>query len=280
VTTEIQTDAAPAATDDFDSAFAEFSAQRDEPTNESAIDATASEGDGDTTTTEEPSEPELSAADLKAQLDAERKRAEEYEHKFKSEVGRQTALQRQIQELQAQQNKAPQEAPQKSRSAAMQKLLEDFPEIAEALESEIDSRLGSVKKEVDQQLQPFAQKASKDAYAAQEAATLEVYPNMKQLVNTPEFANWLPAQPAAVQALAASPIASDAVALLDYFTGGKRPDKGVSEVQSIKEKREQQLNRHVSVRNTAPAPVADAPDDFESAFRHFSAKRERQAARR
>lgn len=279
MTTENQTDAANAAEDDFDSAFAEFSSARDEPTSESAVEASST--DESAPTTEEPVVEQAPAPeDLKALLEAERKRAQEFEHKFKSEVGRQTALQRQIQELQRQQTQQPQKEEAPKRSAEMQKLVEDFPEIAAALESEIASRLGSVKQEVDQKLQPIAIAEEKRELAAEEAATLDVYPNLKELVNTKEFSEWLPRQPAAVQALAGSPFSSDAVALLDYFTGGKRPNASGSQVQGIKEKREQQLSRHVSVKNTAPPPIADAADDFESAFAHFSQKRERQALRR
>ncbi len=285
MTDQVSTEAAaPAAEDDFESAFKEAAAQRegrapqdDEP---AAKEATEQKADGEAPATKDGTKQDSPAGDIQAELEAERKRAAEFEHKFRSEVGRQAALQRQIQELQGRINQAPQPAASAApRSKQMQKLVEDFPEIAEALEAELETRLGSVKNEVDQRLQPIAAKEQERQAAAEEAAVKDAYPNMVEIVNSTEFANWLPKQPQAVQALAASPRAMDAIALIDYFTGGQRPQQGASTVQSIQEKRAQQLSRHVSVKNTAPPPVADAPDDFASAFKFFAHKRERQAAR-
>ena len=84
-----------------------------------------------------------------------------------------------------------------------------------------------------------------------------------------------------MQSLAGSKDPQDAIAMLDYFTGGKRgaPPQADPQIQEIKARREQALQRNVTVRNTSAPQIADAPDDFDSAFAYFAKKRERDRAK-
>jgi hypothetical protein len=60
---------------------------------------------------------------------------------------------------------------------------------------------------------------------------------------------------------------------MDYYSANRRQVAANPEVQNIMAKRNASLERNVAVRNTAPAPVADGPDDFDAAFAHFARKR-------
>lgn len=277
--------AAPEAADEFEAAFGEFSDARDEGEEVVAEEAPQAE--------EPAAEPEANAESPKqgeepkaeaAPAGSTEQQKIDWEHRFKSEVGRQAAYQRQIAELKQQLEtvkKQPSESKGSGKQAQtehMKRLMEDFPEIAEAMQAEIESVVGELRGELKQSLAPVKE-AEQQRYVQREEETVKgTYPNYTQLVNTTEFFDWYSRQPEAVQALARSDKAGDAIAMLDYYTGGKRTSAESSPVQEIREKRQQALQRNVSVRSTAPAPLVDAPDDFESAFNHFSAKLEKRRA--
>lgn len=276
----LEADAAPVAAEDqsFEEAFAEFSQseapvaepEQQVPDQDPAAGAEAEAVTGDPLTQQVGE----SDQDFASRLTAAEAAAKDWEHKFKSEVGRQTALQRKVQELETQLRSQPQtQQAQRQYSQRMQHLMEDFPEIATALQEELDSVVGSVREEVRKISEPLKQQEQQRQYLAEEAAVREKYPDFAEVVNTPEFLDWFQAQPDAVQALAASPAARDAIAVMDYFSAGRRPVAANQEVQNIQARRQQSQQRHVSVRNSAPAPIADSPDDFESAFNYFARKK-------
>ena len=278
-TEELEVQAAPeAAADEFEQAFAEFaggSSDTEAPQTEEAPEqeAPATEPEGSEA---DPAgmAPEPTVDDLKRQLEETRRAAQDFEHRFKSEVGRQTAYQRQIHELKQQLQSPPQtQAQQRRLSERMTKIAEEFPELAQAFQEELSEAIGQVRQEVDQHLQPIRQKEQESYYQLEEGRVREAYPDFNGVVRSTEFQTWFAQQPEAVRSLAASPLAQDAIAVLDYYTGGKRFQKEPNaKVQQVQARRQEALQRHTSVRNTAPAPVTDAPDDFESAF-NFYAKR-------
>lgn len=267
-----------AAEDEFEQAFKEFASadreQDDTPDTDGAPeqDAPATESEGGEVGAA-PAQKELSAEELKQQLEEARKAAQDFEHRFKSEVGRQSAYQRQIQELKAQlSNNPPQtQAQQRRLSERMAKIAEDFPELAQAFQEELSEAIGQVRQEVDQHLQPIRQKEQESYYRLEEDRVREAYPDFQDVVRSTEFQTWFQQQPEAVRSLAASPMAQDAIAVLDYYTGGTRfKQEPNPQVRSVQAKRQAAMERHTSVRNTAPAPVTDAPDDFESAFNYYA----------
>ena len=273
-------EAAQEAADDdvFAQAFAEFAAGREEPDVQEEPDeqeptAPEAEPQSDDPLTQQAGE---SNEDFTARLNAAEKAATEWEHKFKSEVGRQTALQRKVQELEAQLQAQPQnQQAQKQYSQRMKGLMDDYPEIAEALQAELEESLAAVRAEVQAAVAPMKKQEEQRRYEAEEQTVKARYPDFVDVVNSKEFLDWFNEQPDAVQALAASPNARDAIAVMDYFSANRRPVAANPEVQNIQAKRQQALERHVAVRNSAPAPVADGPDDFEAAFAHFARKRSR-----
>lgn len=276
--------AATEAADEFEAAFSEFAGVRDEGTEVVANDEPPAD--------EPAAEPDAQAEELKQDVAPKAEEAPagsteqqkvDWEHRFKSEVGRQAAYQRQIaelkQQLEAVKKGAPESKPARQATKQMERLMEDFPDIAEATQAEIAARVEEIRAELQQSLAPVKEAEQQRTVQREELSVKEAYPTYTEIVNTTEFFDWYSRQPEAVQALARSSKAGDAIAMLDYYTGGKRTASAdTSAVQEIKEKRQQALQRNVSVRSTAPAPVGDAPDDFESAFAHFSAKREKRRA--
>lgn len=266
-----------AAEDEFEQAFKEFSGSAakaddtlDDETPEQIAPAADSEAGGGEQNT--PTHAEPTVEELKRQLEETRKAAQDFEHRFKSEVGRQTAYQRQIQELKQQIQNPPQtQAQQRRLSERMAKIAEDFPELAQAFQEELSEAIGQVRQEVDQHLQPIRQKEQESYYRLEEDRVREAYPDFNDVVRSTDFQTWFSQQPEAVRSLAASPMAQDAIAVLDYYTGGKRfQQEPNAKVQQVQARRQDALQRHTSVRNTAPAPVTDAPDDFESAFKFYA----------
>jgi hypothetical protein len=267
----METEAAQEAAEDqsFDEAFAEFAAGREEPDVQEEPDeqeptAPEAEPQSDDPLTQQAGE---SNEDFTARLNAAEKAATEWEHKFKSEVGRQTALQRKVQELEAQLQAQPQnQQAQKQYSQRMKGLMDDYPEIAEALQAELEESLAAVRAEVQAAVAPMKKQEEQRRYEAEEQTVKARYPDFVDVVNSKEFLDWFNEQPDAVQALAASPNARDAIAVMDYFSANRRPVAANPEVQNIQAKRQQALEKHVSIRNSAAAPVADGPDDFEAFF--------------
>lgn len=272
----METEAATAAEDQsFEDAFAEFSGASTAPDQD---ETQAEETQQAEEQTEQPEAIEQkvgeSDKDFETRLRAAEEAAATWEHKFKSEVGRQTALQRKVGELEAQLKERPQsQQAQRQYSERMQGLMSDFPEIAQALQEELETQLATVREEVQQAVAPMKQQEEQRQYAAEEQQVIAKYPEFAQTVNTREFLEWFQDQPEAVQALAASPKARDAIAVMDYYSANRRQVAANPEVQNIMAKRNASLERNVAVRNTAPAPVADGPDDFDAAFAHFARKR-------
>ena len=149
--TEVQAADEAAGNDEFDNAFDEFSKAR-ETTDETAADDLPQDDQ------EKDAQPEENAAeqgsqpnanqtedDIARRLEEAERRAQDLEHRLKSDTGRQAVLQRKVQELQAQLEAGPKtQDSERKYSAKMKQLMADFPEIAEALQEELDSRLGKV----------------------------------------------------------------------------------------------------------------------------------------
>lgn len=278
-TEELTQPAADEAADaEFEQAFNEFSHADTDVAELPDTDDSDNPPEPDTAPAETP---QPTVEQLMAELEQTRTLAQDFEHRFKSEVGRQAAYQRQVQELKTQLQALPQQAStatqQKKLSNRMAKIAEDFPELAEVLQEELSEAISTVRQELDQNLQPIRQREQEAYYAREEQRVAEAYPNFADVVRSTQFHRWFAEQPEAVRSLAASPYAQDAIAVMDYFTGGARfkqpqavaPNPQVGEVQA---RRQAAMQRNVSVKNSAPAPVTDAPDDYESAF-NFYAKR-------
>lgn len=264
----------PAAEDEFETAFAEFAKAREgdeQVTEDEPVEVEAADTDEAEAPIEEEEKPEW-----QVRLEEAEKRASDWEHRYKSDLGRQAALQKKIADLESKlQESAPKsEETRAEYSERMQGLMEDYPEIAQALQEELDRRLGGMKQELSPVFEERQQR-ERDAAVAQ---VRDKYPDFDRTVNSQEFIEWYVQQPVSIQRLAGSQDPADAIAMLDYYSAISRPASNPA-VQEIREKRNQSLARNVTVRNTAPAPTGDAPDDFEAAFRFYAKQKERTSRR-
>lgn len=279
-TEELEQSAAPeAAESEFDQAFKEFAVQSDAPeASETPIEPEREAPADDYVETPAPEAAQPTVEELMAELEETRKAASDFEHRFKSEVGRQTAYQRQIQELKTQLQTLPQQATtqaqQKKLSDRMARIAEDFPELAEVLQEELNEAITGVRQEMDQSLQPIRQREQEAYYQMEEQRVAQTYPDFSEVVRSTDFQRWFSEQPEAVRSLASSPYAQDAIAVLDYYTGGQRFAEQAAaanpQVNQVQVRRQAAMERNVSVRNSAPPPVTDAQDDYYSAFDYYA----------
>ena len=102
---------------------------------------------------------------------------------------------------------------------AMARLKADYPEFADAMESALNERLGSLERQLKQQLQQQPAQPSvtqQDMERMRSEMYVEVkHPGWQDRVRTPEFVGWMQRQPREVQMLAASESPQDAIRLLD-----------------------------------------------------------------
>ena len=236
------------------------------------------EGDGD-------------GEDPQVELERLRQEAQSWQHRYQSDLGRQNALQRKIQQLEQEnqqlQKKSRQpaagegseEAPEGSGMSddEWKALKEDFPEIAKGVEQQMgamqrqyEERIG----QLEQQLSPIQAQAQEQALRAQEQALKAQHPDWRETINTPDFQAWLNAQPPKVQELTASDEAADAAFLLQSYKlsqgGGNAPSQGNSGLQK---RRQRQLQSARTVPNRGGRQRSAIPDDDEDAlFDYFASK--------
>lgn len=102
---------------------------------------------------------------------------------------------------------------------AMARLKADYPEFADAMESALNERLGSLERQLKQQLQQPPAPPSvtqQDMERMRSEMYVEVkHPGWQERVRSPEFMGWMQRQPREVQMLAASESPQDAIRLLD-----------------------------------------------------------------
>ena len=106
---------------------------------------------------------------------------------------------------------------------AMARLKADYPEFAEAMESALNERLGSLEQKLQQQQAAPAAVSPQEISRLRSEFAVEVrHPGWQDLVRTTEFVGWLQRQPREVQMLAASESPQDAVRLLDLHADASK----------------------------------------------------------
>ena len=104
----------------------------------------------------------------------------------------------------------------------MEALKKDYPEFADAMESALNERLGSLEQQLkaaQQQVQQPTGVSQEEIQRLRAEMAVEVrHPGWQDRVQTPEFTGWLQRQPREVQMLAASESPQDAVRLLDLHS--------------------------------------------------------------
>ena len=191
-------------------------------------------------------------------FDALKKEFDSLNHKYKSDEGRVSALQRQINELQKVNNtlKARQVAPRpvaKPPRLDSGKIVDDLysgdeEKAKAAVEALVNQQPTAntvdVERRMNQVVQPLLEAEKERSKATQEQALEEVYPDWKDQVNSSEFSEWLEGLPKPVQQLVHSNESSDAVYMLNQFNKSKPTSVVENErtkVEKIQDKREKQL---------------------------------------
>lgn len=257
-------------------------------------DAGADEGD----------EPEQKPDDLAARLKELEEENEKLRHSDASQRGRLGAYQRQINELQRKQQELQAAKPtnpdgkvqtedQQRQSMAESMGVEDwaefeenFPEIARAFEArqkadqlkqaQLEQQIADLRNAV----QPIQQQAHEQQLQSEIARLDGRHTDWREVVNAPEFTEWLQSQNPSIQALASSDSADDASALLDFYkgtNGGLATTEQGDDTSRAQQhdKRQSRLANAQTVSRRGAAKPSGAPDEFDAAFEHYAAKKAR-----
>ena len=213
-------------------------------------------------------------------------------HHVKTTEGRVAAMQREAQQArQAATQVAPQDAPSQTAIASAAKnpekweqLKQDFPEWAGAMEEYVASKLGVSSQQ--QSLSPeavaqFVQQEVANTKAEmgrlmEEARIEGKYENWRETINTTEFAQWFTVQNPQTRALADSPIARDAIKMLDLFSTAQTRSAG-----DIKQERGARLAAAATTRTGQTPPPKTLGDMSPAELWNYEAKkRERELKER
>lgn len=241
----------------------------------------------------EPEEQDVSEK-LKA-LEAENERLR---HSDASQRGRLGAYQRQIndlqrkaQELESAKQKNPdgesqsddQQRQTMAESMGMDdwnEFKEDFPDMARAFEARLkadqqkQAQLEQQVAELRSAVQPIQQQAHEQQLQSEYARLESRHDDWREVVNAPEFKEWLQSQNPSIQQLANSENADDASALLDFFKGANGVGDDRSRAQQH-DKRQSRLANAQTVSRRGAGQRTGAPDDFDAAFEHYAARKAR-----
>ena len=209
-------------------------------------------------------------------------------HHVKTTEGRVAAMQREAQQAR---QAAMQEAPTQTAISSAAKnpekweqLKQDFPEWAGAMEEYVTSKIGVPSQQ--QSLSPeavaqFVQQEVANTKAEmgrlmEEARIEGKYENWRETINTTEFAQWFTVQNPQTRALADSPIAKDAIKMLDLFSTAQTRSAG-----DIKQERGARLAAAATTRTGQTPPPKTLGDMSPAELWNYEAKkRERELKER
>lgn len=224
---------------------------------------------------EEPVELDEAYHVVESKLKTANEEAQKWMHKYNSDLGRQNAYQKQIEELKQQNNALRQQASGKDNSKP-DTLTEDYPDIAEGTDSRINKATEPLMQkiaELEQKLTPIEEKQQQDAIGAQYNKLEQEHPDYVEISKDPVFHNWLGTQPLPVRAMIESEDASEASYLLKLYKNDKGLVPTEEEAPSeLKQRREKQLRQaqNVPSRGGRSQEIVPPNDDFEAAFDYFA----------
>jgi len=217
---------------------------------------------------------------LRNELQQVRQQAEEWQHKYNSDLGRQNALQRKIQEQEQtiQRLQKPQSFPAPGISdKEWKELSEDFPEIAKAVEGKLNTITRNYEAKIrglESRVAPIQEQAEKSYVSEQYRILAEEHPDYQEIADSQDFKHWVSFQPESVKALISSKQAADAAYLLRTYKNETRLPEPVSN-NELKQRREKQLRQAQTVPSRGGRVKSNLPpdDDYEAAFDYFASKR-------
>ena len=260
----------------------------EEPDEETADSSPEASTEDDTETQNETDEPVNSAAFWDGLSEKQREEVQMLEsnlakaqHAASSDKGRHKALSAKVAELEAEKAELLQKQESASSGDAeannskyskeeLAELADEYPEInamiqsqSAALNSEIDElrkRLGEAPEPVQENVQENVQQPPQTDANAEYAKLTAAHPDFDDIRKDPNYATWLRREPAGIQALANSPYADDAIALVDRFKSARKPVQDRSgELESMK-----QMPNKGAINSKAIGE-----DDFDGWFEHF-----------
>lgn len=271
---------------ELDEAFAEFSGGKKEDAELSQHDDNAEEVEAnieEAETAEVESEKvdqgeEEAEQDEPDELAKYKQEAETWKHKYNSDLGRQNALQRKLQEQEEQLRKMQQFKSTEGKKPGVSEdewnaLKEDYPDIAGAFET----RLNSLKSEHQQTIEaikgeiaPMKEQAQQQYIESQRSRLDAAHNDWREIVQTPEYAAWLNSQPGAVQSLMGSQSADDNIYLLNTFKSTLHKPNNDSQ-----QRRQKQLQQSQTIPNRSNRAKTNviSEDDFEGAFDYYANKK-------
>jgi hypothetical protein len=157
----------------------------------------------------------------------------------------------------------------------------EFPEWADAIEERlggltpaqpnIDQLRATIKDELKADIQANETRLNEYKTQTEQRLVGIVHPGWLSTVKEKEFVDWMGKQPDTVRALAASPEAEDAIAMLNMYKATKAP---VVDTAAIQNSRKQRLAEAASVArgNTAVTPVKSTDDMTDKEYWDYLAK--------
>ena len=195
---------------------------------------------------------------LKQQLEVLRKERDDFEHSFKSQVGRVSALQKKLD------SESP---PAKKFDDDLASAMEDYPEIVKPMIDYFERKYG----DLDQRLAPIQQQNDRQDEQRYIDTQINIIdsniPEWREIVAGNEYKNWLTEQPSAIQAMSSSYDARDYQYLIGSFQGTKNKSN------ELAQRRQTKLAGNVAVQSKGASKSSSAPDDFSSAWEYYANKK-------
>lgn len=228
----------------------------------------------------EEAEVEPDNTDWKAESEAYKQRAATFEHKFNSDAGRVSALQKKLDAFENQ----PQEvvaAKQNETPHDLAEFQEDYPEIYQmmkGMEKKFETELDRRSQDFSDQFAPVQSMIKNNQVAVEVTALESTHPDWREYnPNTnQDFSNWVAGQPEQIREMASSDHSNDVSYILSSYKAQRNipVNQGVSQVELVRNKRKQQLDNSTATPSRGSAtntPLAE--DDFESAFEYYANKK-------
>jgi len=146
-------------------------------------------------------------------------------------------------------------------------LKEDFPEWGEGITEYVEARIGQLTgaglsaEQIEQMVAARAGEQTAQVERLFSERLIEFkHAGWKQTVNSPEFGEWLAAQPESTKALANSTDPMDAISMLDGFAAHK-----AKPVAAVQQDRKQRLQQAVTTTKAGQAPVTKSFEQMSPA---------------
>lgn len=256
---------------DYENAFDEFASDEPAESEEQFEQEPSEEESHNAEVQEEKATNQVSEVDqLKAEI-------QKWQHRYNSDIGRVNAYQRKIQELESQ-VKQPAKGDNPEGSGMTDKeweqLKQDYPDIASAFEKKlgaIESKYEEKFGAISNQMRPLNEMQQQQYRQSQLQALESVHPDWREVVQTPDYSQWLQAQPPEIQQFMNSMEADRNIFLLNSYKAATGKTQAAS--SNLQSRKQRQLQQARTVPNRSQSTGRNLnTDDYESAFDYYAEK--------